>query len=497
MKIEINEIAVPELEFGGIGTFGDPKVGLKEAGPFDSRFGAAQLKELRIGIVGTRDMNLMAKHWIEKCQHEIPTTMKNFIQYPDWGGFENIFKATLNTNSFWTHEIDDEQLSSAIKIKNDNQRFETVLELFNEGLRRISEIENNRPNVVLCAIPETVLEACHHVERKMTAEEKTHFKKVSNLNRITNQLNLFEEIIESELEEDLLYRDFRRALKAKAILCKIPIQIGTNRLFEDRKDNQDAATRAWHFSVAMYYKAGGIPWRMKSDSPDTCFVGITFHHLKTNQKAIVKSCLAQAFSSDGEGFALRGGDIPFNPDKSKMVHLSKNQAFELGLKIIDEYSYRTGLTPKRIVLHKSSLFNEDEEEGFRSAFSSIPIIELLCLAPTSFFLLKDSDYPTNRGTLCTINEKSYFLFITGFIKQLSTYPGPHIPRPIEIKSNEPVDILSAARDILGLARMNWNTSSITSGQPVTLFFSRQIGGILAELNVKNIENIPTSFRYYI
>jgi hypothetical protein len=496
MKIEIQEIDTPELEFGGVGTFKDPKIGLKEAGPFDLRFGAAQLRELRIGIVGPKEMNEKAKRWIVRCQGEIPTTMKNFAQYPDFGGFEAIFRATLTCSEFWTYAISPDALDKALKIKDNTDRFETVLELYNEGLKWIAQLENNRPNLVICAIPENVLDACHHVERLLTENEKRSIKK-AKVNKATFQISLFDEASEEETEEDLLYRDFRRALKAKAILTKIPIQIGTDRLFEDRKDNQDAATRAWHFSVASYYKAGGIPWRMKSASIDTCFVGITFHQLKTNQRSVVKSCLAQAFSSDGEGFALRGGDIPPNKDRSKVVHLSKSQAYELGVKIIEEYVYRTGLAPQKVVLHKSSQFNDDEEEGFRSAFRSIPIVELINLMSTPFFLLKDSDYPTNRGTLCTVNEANSYLFLTGFIKELSTYPGPHIPRPIEIKSNEQIDLYSAAKDILGLARMNWNTSSITSGQPVTLFFSRQVGGILAELNGKNLDNLPTSFRYYI
>ena len=490
------EIEPALLEFGGPGDFIDPKVGLKEAGPFDIRFGAAQLKELRIGLVGTAEMNNKALQWVETCRNHIPTTMKNFAQYPDFDGFEAIFRSTLNTNQLWTYHIYDEHLNKALQINDDSNRFETVLELFNEGIRRIADIENNRPNLIICAIPDSVIEACHHVERKLTLKEKTTFKKIANVNRITQQLSLFEEVV-VETEEDLLYRDFRRALKAKAIQAKLPIQIGTNRLFSDGRDNQDTATRAWHFSVAIYYKAGGIPWRLKSDSIDTCFVGITFHHVKTNQKSVVKSCLAQAFSSDGEGFALRGGDIAYDPDKTKMVHLSENQAYELGLRIIDEYNYRTGLSPKKIVLHKTSFFDENEEYGFRRAFNSIPVVELINLLPTSFRLLKHNNYPVNRGTLCIINDAQSYLFSTGYIKTLSTYPGAHIPRPIEIRSNEDIDIESAAKDIMGLARMNWNTSSITGGQPVTIFFSRQIGGILAELNVKNIENIPTSFRYYI
>jgi hypothetical protein len=159
-----------------------------------------------------------------------------------------------------------------------------------------------------------------------------------------------------------------QALKAKAILANVPIQIGRDRLFLDLPDNQDAATRAWHSSVALYYKAGGIPWRLRTDDLETCFVGITFHHLKTNIRQVVKSCIAQGFSSDGEGFALRGGDVPYNPRVNKTVHLSQQQALELGNLIIEEYAFRTGVPPQRVVLHKTSIFNEEEEKGFRSAF---------------------------------------------------------------------------------------------------------------------------------
>lgn len=497
MELEIIELEASALEFGGPGTYTDPKKGLREAGPFDMRFGAAQLKEIRIGLVGPPDMNVKAKQWIERCKTYIRTEMKNFAQYPDFDGFEKIYRCEVICNDIWSFDIDNDMLHSALQFKDDTERFEAVLQLYDEGIKRIADLENNRPNIIICSIPKSIMDSCHHVEKKLTKEEKKAFRKISGVNKVTQQLSLFE-IITEETEEDLLYRDFRRALKAKAILAKIPIQIGNDRLFLDGQgDNQDAATRAWNFSVALYYKAGGIPWRLKANSLDTCFVGLTFHHVKTNQKSIVKSCLAQAFSSDGEGFALRGGDIAYDPDKSKMVHLSEEQSYELGIKIIDEYSYRTGLNPVRIVIHKTSFFNDEEESGFRRAFSSTAKVELINLIPTSFRMLKLSAYPVNRGTLCVVNKDAAYLFTTGFIKELGTYPGPHIPRPVEIRSNDELDYRTVAQDIMGLARMNWNTASITGGQPVTISFSRQVGGILSELNVKNIDTIPTSFRYYI
>lgn len=327
MEVAIKEIGAIGLEFGSPALFTDPKKGLLEAGPFDMRFGPAQLKEIRMAIVGTKEMNQKALFWLERIKRHIPTIMKNFIQYPDFGGFESIYRCSIITNSIWIHEIPEELLTKALGF-NDEKRFEAVLELYAEGMMRMSGIENNKPNIILCTIPDGVIEACHHVERKLS--EKETFKKLK-ANKFTNQLMLFEE---EESEEELLYRNFRRALKSNAILAKIPIQLGTDKLFLDFPNKQDAATRAWNFSVAIYYKAGGIPWRLKKSGPETCFVGITFHHLKTNQRLVVKSCLAQAFSSEGEGFALRGGDIPYKPGLNRIVHLSEEQAYELGAKII-------------------------------------------------------------------------------------------------------------------------------------------------------------------
>jgi hypothetical protein len=77
---------------------------------------------------------------------------------------------------------------------------------------------------------------------------------------------------------------------------------------------------------------------------------------------------------------------------------------------------------------------------------------------------------------------------------LKTYPGPHIPVPVKINIDKNYDIARTAADILALTRMNWNTASITGGSPVTLLFSRKVGGIMAEYGD---ENPPSSFRFYL
>lgn len=211
----------------------------------------------------------------------------------------------------------------------------------------------------------------------------------------------------------------------------------------------------------------------------------------------MQSSIAQAFSSQGDGFALRGGNVEWSEDQGRNVHLTEEQAITLGNGILEEYRDRTGNTPLRIVLHKTSAFSRAEVAGFHAALENVPLVELINLMPTQFRLVRFGSYPPNRGTLCEVNGSSYYLFTTGFMPDLGTYPGPHIPRPIQIRSDQSLDFERAAYDILGLARMNWNTASITGGHPVTLLFARRVGGIMAEYGQFYDEKPPTSFRYYM
>ena len=177
------------------------------------------------------------------------------------------------------------------------------------------------------------------------------------------------------------------------------------------------------------------------------------------------------------------------------MHLTKDQAAKLASQILQEYSEQTGGNPKRIVLHKTSRFDDSEQEGFRHGFRHIPVVELINIMPTQFRLLTHGAYPARRGTLCTLNKVATYLFITGYMPEWKTYPGPHIPAPVRLMSNDDVDMRYAASDILALARMNWNTASLSSAFPVTLNFSRRVGGIMAE--VKDGEKPHPSFQYYM
>lgn len=491
IEMELTQLPTPHIEFGSPGTFSNPKTGLLEAGPFDLRFGSTRKREVRVGFVGNAEILKKGHRWLERCRVPIPSDIRDSTQYLDFPGFESVFRASLVLNRQWTVEIGNDKLGIALSENDPKSRFEAVLGLYADAVEKLADNTNIRPDIVVCCLPDSVVKTCGSISKSLTSRQ-WHLIKKRQAAREQGQLFLWDM---EETETDLLNRDFRQALKARTMKFEMPIQIGTNNLFEDLDTNQDAATRAWNMSVALYYKAGGIPWRFKAAGPETCFVGISFHHLRTPRQHLVYSSLARAFSSRGEGFALRGEAIPWDDKQERQVHLTADQAAKLAGQVLQEYSEQTGGNPQRVVLHKTSRFDDSEQEGFRQGFRDIPIVELINIMRTQFRLLTYGNYPPRRGTLCTVNKTATYLFIIGYMPEWRTYPGPHIPAPVRLISNDEVDMHQVASDILGLARMNWNTASMCSAYPVTLFFSQQVGGILAEVG-QNQKPAP-SFRYYM
>jgi hypothetical protein len=292
--------------------------------------------------------------------------------------------------------------------------------------------------------------------------------------------------------EDLLYRDFRLALKARAMVARMPVQLLTENAWEDKRTNQDTATPAWNLSVALFYKGGGIPWRAKPRTDETCYVGISFHHLRTTRRHVVYSSVAQAFSSDGEGFALRGEAMPWDSD-TRQTHMTAEQSELLMTAVVDAYRERAGRNPLRIVIHKTSAYTEGERAGIERALRSVPVARLLNLRSGDFRLLRQGTYPPHRGTACQVADARY-LFTVGYMPQHLTYPGPHIPVPLEVIGADD-DFEGAVEDLLALTKMNWNSAASSSALPISLSFSRKVGGVMAELPAGEAPH--PSVRYYM
>lgn len=497
MNLGLEYLDDPLLEFGE-GNYVSPKEGLRTGGPFDLRFGSAHKSEIRLGFVGTKSAVDGARAFIALMQRLILSGNRNPHLFPDFPGFRSVFRSELVCDRRFDVILDDETVSRALE-RRPQDAFVAISELWGSGISRLAE-RDVAPDLVVCAIPKEVLARCRRIETKISAEARKALRRRQRELQ-TGQSSLIdydptawriEDVAEPD-PEMLLVRDLRRTLKVQAMTARLPIQIVTDNFWVDSQRNEDPASRAWNIGVALYYKGGGIPWRVRPRVEGSCFVGISFHHLQTTHRDVVYSSLAQAFSSEGDGFALRGDALPWE-SRTKQTRLARDHAEDLASRVVDAYRERAGREPLRVVIHKTSNFTDDERAGFAAALGDVPVVELITLRSSDVRLVRRGTYPPHRGTYCTVGDSAH-VFTSGYITDYRTYPGPHVPVPLEIVGDSDLDRFGAAQDILSLTKMNWNSAKSFMAFPITLNFSQRVGAVMGEV-APDADPHP-SLRYYM
>ncbi len=97
-------------------------------------------------------------------------------------------------------------------------------------------------------------------------------------------------------EDDFDLHDY---VKAVAAVRAVPSQIITE---EKALRYGDRASVAWRLSIALYTKAGGVPWKMAPQEPDTAFIGLSYalRGDGTSGPRFV-TCCSQVFDAEGVG----------------------------------------------------------------------------------------------------------------------------------------------------------------------------------------------------
>ncbi|MTH65947.1 MULTISPECIES: hypothetical protein [Paracoccaceae] len=94
------------------------------------------------------------------------------------------------------------------------------------------------------------------------------------------------------------------------------------------------------------------------------------------------------------------------------------------------------MTPDRVVIHKTTNYQPEEERGFRTAAKDrVANCDLIWLRNTSFRVVRKGTEEPWRGTLCSLDGHSY-LFTSGYIPWWNEFPGMNIPAPLEILSSQ-------------------------------------------------------------
>ena len=438
----------------------------------------ARKNQLLIGIVGIEDDVENLKGWLKRFESFIPANPKGkqkglFKSFPGFN-LDQGFCAQFIYGSNFERILSPNDIKKILSEKNHEQQINNAVDLFNENIKFLSDIKNC--DVVVCIIPKSF-------EGKIVKENKD------------------EEPVETtaeDTEQPELELNFRRALKAKAMQCNTPIQLIREYVLHDNNKSQDAATKAWNFCTALYYKGlQTIPWKLEVDEnrPKVCYIGIGFY--RSRDKKTIQTSLAQIFNENGKGVILRGTPVMEDKDDRK-PHLTYDQSNTLLKDALTKYKFATGTMPGRLVLHKTSKYYDDELDGFEQAMSELGITEydIVTVMETDLRFFRNNLYPPVRGSLFSLTDTRHILYTRGSVHQYQTYPGMYIPAPLEIRIVSAVSsVKTVCREILGLTKMNWNNTQFDNKYPITIGCARKVGEIMKYLGEKDTPK--ESYAFYM
>jgi hypothetical protein len=206
--------------------------------------------------------------------------------------------------------------------------------------------------------------------------------------------------------------------------------------------------------------------------------------------------VAQVFDERGEGLIVQGGSASYDKD-DRSPHLSKEDAQALLANGLATYRREHKNMPARLVIHKTSHFNENEKEGFKRAAEEekLEVLDLITVRRSGARVLRAGDSPMVRGTAVLFDEKSGIVYLKGTVPYFKVYPGAYIPRALEfIRDDGETSGAELARELVGLSKLNFNNTQFDTGDPITIRAARRVGDILK--HVSDGKKVNARFRYF-
>lgn len=505
---ELTYIKEPLLSFGYGQKTSDPRDGLMLYGAFDRE----KIKgQINIGIIGCMKQREYLKEYLKKIHQPVHSNSKD-IARPFFAGLEAVFGIHINFENIQEINIFDNEVNKFLHYTDGHQRVYNLSKLYADELIKYSRQEEMPVTIWFVVISDEIYKYGRPNSKLPKSAEniKVGLKKSE---RASKQAFLFDEL--NELQEAYEYEiNFHNQIKAKLLDDKIVTQIikestiayeyiwdkSTPAKIEKIEKNRifDSA-KAWNICTTLYYKVGGLPWRLGDVREDVCYLGLVYKKLDNDHNNRSACCAAQMFIDSGDGMVFRGniGDW-FNPI-TKEFHISKKDAIDLINNSLEAFKEKLGKGkyPKEIFIHAKTYFDEEEWEGFSEAVKGkSEIIGVRIQSTSEFKLYRDFSFCVPRGMTMKVASNKAFLWTKGFISRLQTQIGLETPNPISVEiTRGNADIIQVCKDVLALTKLNYNACIFADGQPVTLRFADSIGEVLTA--GQNVKSDVLPFKHYV
>lgn len=307
--------------------------------------------------------------------------------------------------------------------------------------------------------------------------------------------------------------DLHDHVKAYAATQGIPIQI----VREDKAlAYGDRASVMWRIGLAIYAKAGGIPWKLADQENDTAYIGISYavRSSGSDQPRFV-TCCSQVFDAEGAGLefiAYEAHDVDIRRDNP---FLSRTEMFRVMTRSVELYRRRhAGRAPRRVMVHKTTEFKRDEIDGAMEAFELCEMVDLIQVVQNVCWVGarivrprpgsakgQAARYPVQRGTVLPLGHREALIWTHGDVNAISTrgsyFQGARgTPSPLRLvrhAGHGPWDETAGA--LLALTKMNWNNDALYDSLPVTLRYADVLARVVKR--IPTLTRTPYQFRFFM
>lgn len=494
-------LAEPNLTFGFGQKTIDPRDGLMLYGPFDQK---KVNGPKTIGIVGPLDLRKKMISYLHRLHAPF---LNDNSSRPSFPGLQAAFGVSINFENIVELDIPQSELERYKRYSDNHQRIFNWTSLYFNSLQTYTKEEEISVDVWIIVIPEFVY-LYGRPQSKIPASSDNIKEGLSSKKRKEpNYASLFPELQEEEdrLREAYKYEvNFHNQLKAKLLSIKIVSQIIRQSKIDpiltqncSLQEQYLETAKAWNISTTLYYKLGGLPWKLGSVRPQVCYLGLVYKKVDESKNANNACCAAQMFLDSGDGMVFRGNVGPWWNPETKQFHLKKADAKALISRSLDAFYKRFNRYPEQIFIHSRTYFDDDEWAGFEEAtIGKSKIIGVRITEKTSLKLYRNGNYCIPRGMMLSLSPSKAYLWTKGFIPRIKTQMGLEVPSPLEIIITRGIeDVEVVCRDILSLTKLNYNACIYGDGVPVTLKFADSIGEILTAGKDLNVGIL--TFKHYI
>ena len=366
MNQNVTVLREPAMEFRYGQAVGDPRDGLTAFGPYDHNMPSHPAR-IAWAVIGSPTGVSSFEAFSERLRGPIfPEDDNDRSLWRPFPGFNAAFACEWPAEPARRSFLAEDALETAARHADLSRRVAGVVDTYLQALSRM-ESGDTRVDVVLCIVPEFVYANCRPLSRVVDPVGRAPHRGLLAQRR-GGQLDLFEEI------DPDVYRyapDFRRQLKARAMHFGIPLQIireSTLRLGARQSIRERGLTpladRAWNLAVALYYKAGGKPWRLMTAREGVCYLGLAYKKTEPTADGRAAVAAAQMFLDTGDGIVFLGETGPWFSPERRQCHLTGEAAARLLQGVLATYRDQGGKALREIFLHCRSDIDDEEFAGF-------------------------------------------------------------------------------------------------------------------------------------